>query len=210
MCRPEAATAFPQSYAASKPGDKSQLQRRSDSASALFVSRLLPIRLRCVLLRHNMTHNEHEQAQRRLEEARRAGVELVETAYRAQMAALDVVWKLVGGAPGDSSLPSEEPVTTAPVAPEPPPPPPPPPPAQRKRRPGGEVKEELRRIYTQLPETFGRADIHALLGYEPERAGLYRSLAEMSSKGALVIVKPALGRTPAVYRKIAAELPPDD
>jgi hypothetical protein len=153
-----------------------------------------------------MTHNEYEQARRRLEDSRRAGVELVETAYRAQMAALEMVWKLVGGAPGASSPPSEEPVTAAPAAPEPPPPPP----AQRKRRPGGEVKEELRRIYPQLPETFGRADIHALLGYEPERAGLYRSLAEMSSKGTLAVVRVALGRTPAVYRKIAAELPPDD
>jgi hypothetical protein len=152
-----------------------------------------------------MTHNEYEQAKRRLEESRRAGVELVETAYQAQMRSLEMVWNLLGG-PGDSPLPSEGPVTAAPAVAKSPPPPP----AQRKRRPGGEVKEELQRIYPQLPETFGRSDINALLGYEPERAGLYRILAELSTKGALVIVKPALGRTPAVYRKIAADFPPGD
>jgi hypothetical protein len=155
-----------------------------------------------------MTHNEYEQAKRRLEDSRRAGVELVETAYRAQMAALEVVWKLGGGAPGDPPLAVEMPEPPSPAAPEPPPPPPPQ--RQRKRRPGGEVNEELRRIYPQLPETFGRTDIHALLGYEPERASLYRVLGKLSAKGTLAIVQVALGRTPAVYRKLAAELPPDD
>ena len=159
--------------------------------------------LPCVLLRHNMTHNEYEHAKRRLEESRRAGVEMVEAAYRAQMAALEMVWRLVGGPPGDGPHAVEEPVPAAPVAPAPSPPPP----AERKRRPGGEVREELLRIYPQLPETFGRSDINALLGYEPERAGLYRILAELSAKGVLVIVKAALGRTPAIYRKVAAELP---
>ena len=58
------------------------------------------------------------------------------------------------------------------------------------------MKEELRRIYPQLPETFGRSGVNALLGYEPERAGLYRILAELDQKGTLVIAK--------------ADLPPDD
>jgi hypothetical protein len=150
-----------------------------------------------------MTHNEYEQAKSRLEESRRAGVELVESSYRAQMAALEMVWKLVGHPPGDAPQAAETPLPAAPVAPEPPPPPP----EERKRRAGGEVKEELRRIYPQLPETFGRADIHALLGYEPERAGLYRALQELSTKGGLALVRASLGRTPALYRKIAAELP---
>jgi hypothetical protein len=72
------------------------------------------------------------------------------------------------------------------------------------------MKEELRWIYPQLPETFGRRGANALLEYEPERAGLDRILAELDQKGTLVIAKIALGRTPAAYRKIAAELPPDD
>jgi hypothetical protein len=150
-----------------------------------------------------MTHNEYEQAKRRLEESRRAGVELVESSYRAQMAALEMVWKLMGGAPTDAPQAAETPAPAAPAATVPTPPPP----AERKRRAGGEVKEELRRIYPRLPETFGRADIHTLLGYEPERAGLYRALQDLSTTGALTLVRVSLGRTPALYRKIAAELP---
>jgi hypothetical protein len=71
------------------------------------------------------------------------------------------------------------------------------------------VEQELRRIYRQLPETFGRSDIHALLGYQPDRGALYRILAELSNQGDLVIERGAVGRTPAVYRKIAADLAPD-
>jgi len=72
------------------------------------------------------------------------------------------------------------------------------------------VTEEVRRIYPQLPEIFGRSDITALLGYTPERGSLYRLLASLSSKGSIFIESYTQGRTPAVYRKIAAELPSDD
>ena len=152
-----------------------------------------------------MIHNEYEQAKRRLEESRRAGVELVEIAYQAQMRSLEMVWNLLGrprrqlsplqGTRDGRSRRARANPSAAGAA---------------QATAGGEVEEELRRIYPQLPETFGRRDINALLGYEPERAGLYRILAELSTKGALVIVKPALGRTPAVYRKIAADFPPGD
>ena len=70
------------------------------------------------------------------------------------------------------------------------------------------MEQELRRIYRQLPETFGRSDIHALLGYEPDRGALYRILADLSKKGVLVLHKVSLGRRPAAYRKVAADLPP--
>jgi len=55
-----------------------------------------------------MTRNEYEQAQRRLEESRRAGVEMVETAYQAQMRSLEMVWNLLG-VPGDPSSPPRGP-----------------------------------------------------------------------------------------------------
>ena len=54
----------------------------------------------------------------------------------------------------------------------------------------------MKEIYPQLPETFGRSGVNALLGYEPKRAGLYLILAELDKKGTLVIAK--------------ADLPPDD
>jgi hypothetical protein len=126
----------------------------------------------------------------------------VETAYQAQMRALEMVWNLLAGA-ADTPLLSAAPATSAPTAAELAPPP-----APRNRRRAGEVEQELRRIYRQLPETFGRSDIHALLGYQPDRGALYRILAELSSQGALVIQEVSLGRRPATYRKIAADLPP--
>ncbi len=147
-----------------------------------------------------MTHNEYEQAKRRLEDSRRAGLDLVEAAYQAQMRALEMVWNLLAGAADTPLLTA----TSSPAAAAPAPPP-----APRNRRRSGEVEQELRRIYRQLPETFGRNDIHALLGYQPERGALYRILAELSTQGDLVIERAALGRTPAIYRKIAADLAPD-
>ena len=44
-----------------------------------------------------MTHDEYEQRKRRLEEELRAGVALLETAFRHQMRALQLVWAAVGG-----------------------------------------------------------------------------------------------------------------
>jgi hypothetical protein len=149
-----------------------------------------------------MTHNEYEQAKRRLEESRRAGVELVESAYQAQMRALEMVWSLLAGA-ADTPLLTAAPATSPPAAADPAPPPP-----QRQRHRTGDVEQELRRIYRQLPETFGRSDIHTLLGYEPDRGALYRILADLSTKGVLVIQEVSLGRRPAAYRKVAADLPP--
>jgi hypothetical protein len=49
-----------------------------------------------------------------------------------------------------------------------------------------------------------------LLGYTPERGALYRLLGSLSGKKLISIQSYTQGRTPAVYRKIAAELPADD
>ena len=44
-----------------------------------------------------MTHEEYEQRKRRLEEELRAGVALLETAFRHQIRALQLVWAAAGG-----------------------------------------------------------------------------------------------------------------
>jgi hypothetical protein len=69
-------------------------------------------------------------------------------------------------------------------------------------------RTELRGVYRQLPETFDRSDIHALLGYETDRGALYRILADLSRQGIVLIEKVSLGRRPATYRKLVANLPP--
>jgi hypothetical protein len=151
-----------------------------------------------------MTHNEYEQAKHRLEDSRRAGLDLVEAAYQAQLRALEMVRSLLTGA-ADSAAPllAAIPAPAPPAAANPAPPPPP-----RPQRKAGDVAAELRGIYRQLPETFGRSDIHALLGYEPDRGALYRILAALSRQGIVHIDEVSLGRRPATYRKLAPDLPP--
>jgi hypothetical protein len=151
-----------------------------------------------------MTHNEYEQAKSRLEEFRRAGLDLVEAAYQAQLRALEMVRSLLAGVAVDTSLlttaPPTSPATVAAPAPSSP---------SRRRQRAGDVAEDFRGIYGQLPEAFGRNDIHALLGYEPDRGALYRILAALSTKKVILIETFSVGRRPAAYRKLAADLPPD-
>ncbi|HEX4498792.1 MAG TPA: hypothetical protein VIE43_24145 [Thermoanaerobaculia bacterium] len=150
-----------------------------------------------------MTHNEYEQAKHRLEDSRRAGLDLVEAAYQSQLRALDMVRDLLAGT-ADVPLPTAPPAASPPAVEALAPPPPP-----RRQQRAGDVAGDFRRIYRQLPETFGRNDIHALLGYEPDRGALYRILAALSTRKVIFIETVSLGRRPAVYRKLAADLPPD-
>jgi hypothetical protein len=131
-----------------------------------------------------MTRDEFEHTQRRLEEARRAGLHLVETAYQAQMRALDMVWKL------QSDL-AEEPLLSPAPAPAADPPPP--------RR---DVREEVQRILADLPESFTSKDVCALLGYKPERSALYRALEDLRMRGAIVMARHALGPKGTAYRRL--------
>jgi len=73
-----------------------------------------------------MTHDEYEQRKRRLEEELRAGVALLETAFRHQIRALQLVWAAGGD---DVEIPSlvmalpeaSRLLPAAPVLPAPPP-----------------------------------------------------------------------------------------
>ena len=124
----------------------------------------------------------------------------MEAAYQSQLRALDMVRGLLAGAAATPLL-TEAPAPSSSAAQAPPPP--------RPRQRTGDVAEDFRRIYRQLPESFGRNDIHALLGYEPDRGALYRILAALSTNKVILIEEVSLGRRPAVYRKLAADLPPN-
>ncbi len=143
-----------------------------------------------------MTHNEYEQSKRRLEEARRAGVEMVEAAYQAQMRALEMVWMLQGGlAEGTpSSAGSGAP---APVAQEPPAPPP----ARPRKQSADEVDDDVRANLWRLPESFTRGDVCDVLGYEPDRGALYRSLKRLQEEGYLGVESKGSGQKATTYRK---------
>ena len=54
-----------------------------------------------------MTRDEYERRKQRIEEQLRAGIELMESAYRAQIRALDLVWMVQ--AEEDAEAPSPPP-----------------------------------------------------------------------------------------------------
>jgi hypothetical protein len=140
-----------------------------------------------------MTHDEYEQRKRRLEEELRAGVELLEAAYRHQLRALHLVLTAAG----------VEGVEIPPVAAAPPlaAPAPPAAPPQPVRRGPWELLDDVRNALAQVPETFDRNDVCRVLGYEPDRGSLYRTLLELEQDGILSVQHRGAGRLPTRYRR---------
>ncbi len=156
-----------------------------------------------------MTRNEYEQRNRRLEEELRAGVELLETAYRHQVRALQLVWAAAGGdveippsvmaafpggpasaAPAFQALPAASP--------------------QPARRGAWDLYNDVQDALDEAPEVFDRSDICRILGYEPNRGSLYRTLQELIRDGACVLEERGAGKVPARYRKIEPSEATDD
>jgi hypothetical protein len=150
------------------------------------------------MLAHTMTQAEYDHSKQRLEEQRRAGVELVERAYEAQMRALELVWMLQGGA-GSVALPAGA------MAPPPPAPSPPTPPEQPRVRKGPEVEDDVCARFSELPEVFTRRDVCRVLGYEPDRAVLHRVLKKLLRDGFTAVEFKGDGQRPAKYRKTGDE-----
>lgn len=152
-----------------------------------------------------MTRNQYEQHKQRLEEQLRTGIQLLETAYQAQVRALELVWMLQGEAGRGLVIP---------VAPEPAPapspakqetPPPLPPPSRPRRRGPGELEYDVRVALQRLPEPFTRRDICGALGYEPDRGSLYRVLQDLVREGSLRVESTGTGQIPTVYRQTGAQ-----
>ena len=152
-----------------------------------------------------MTRNQYEQHKRRLEEQLRAGIQLLENAYQAQVRALELVWMLQAEAGGQELFVSPQ------SAPAPPPPKAeaPLPPGRPRRRGAGELEDEVRAALPNLPETFTRRDFHEALGYEPDRGFLYRVLQGLVREGSLRIESVGTGQIPTAYRKIGVHDAPD-
>lgn len=144
-----------------------------------------------------MTRDEYERSKQRLAEQRRAGVELVETAYQAQVRALDLIWMLQGeGAGGPpAALFSPTPAAPAPAQPEPLSPDSPQP------RSAPEVDDDVRAALSRLPERFTRRDVCEALGYPPERGALYRALRQLVQEALLEVETLGIGRRATIYRK---------
>ena len=117
------------------------------------------------------------------------------------MRALELVWMLQGGA---ATLP----LPAAAVAAAPPPPAPLPPPVSPQRprhKLGAEVMEDALARLPELPEVFTQLDLCEALGYQPDRAVLYRVLRTLLRDEALLVESYGFRRRPTKYRKAGAE-----
>jgi hypothetical protein len=142
-----------------------------------------------------MTRDEYERHKRRLEEELRAGVELLEAAYRYQLRALELVWAATDGDGAAIPPPVVLPATLEPGAPPPAAPPRP------GRRRAGELLEAVRAALAQVPEAFDRNDVCEALGYDPGRGSLYRVLQDLEEEGALIVQSLGGGKVPTTYKK---------
>jgi len=139
-----------------------------------------------------MTRDEYERRKQRIEEQLRAGIELMESAYRAQIRALDLVWMVQ--AEEDAQAPPAFPAQAQAPSPDKP-----------RRRSAPEVDDDVHEAFSRLPETFTRRDVCEALGYEPDRGALYRSLQLLTRSGALRIESPGGGQRATIYRKTGAD-----
>jgi hypothetical protein len=93
------------------------------------------------------------------------------------------------------------PAATAPAASAPAVPAPPAAPPQPIRRGPWELLDDVRNALAEVPETFDRNDICRVLGYEPDRGSLYRTLLELENDGILSVQHRGAGRLPTRYRR---------
>ncbi|HEX4963748.1 MAG TPA: hypothetical protein VF173_23175 [Thermoanaerobaculia bacterium] len=144
-----------------------------------------------------MTRDEYERRMRHLEEERRASVELLDTAYRLQIRALQLVWAMTNGE-GSENLPlvMALPAATAPAPAAATAAPPP-----VARRGAWVLYEEVRKALAEVPQVFDRNDVCKALGYAPDRGSLYRVLQTLKDEGILALEQWGSGKTPSRYRK---------
>jgi hypothetical protein len=149
-----------------------------------------------------MTREQYEQRKRRLEEQLQAGIQLLESAHQVQIRALDLVWMLQAEESAEvvrtEAVAAPSPAATAP------------PPAPPRRRMPGEVTEDILAALPGLPDTFTRGDVCDALGYEPDRALLYRILQDLRREGRLGIQSLGAGQRATIYRRIDPSDSPED
>lgn len=141
-----------------------------------------------------MRHEEYLQHKRDLEERHRAGIELLEAAYQAEMQALETL-RAASGARSQTARPQTA-VAAAPA----------PSPAGKPvviRHAPGELAEQVLAALPHLPETFDKNDLGQILTGTPNRASLYRVLQQLVDEGVLAQIEFGSGRRVSTYRKTA-------
>lgn len=142
-----------------------------------------------------MTRDEYERARLRILAERKAALELMETAYDAQLRALELVWTTHGQGSFTPAILRQ--------VPEPAPPPAPAPPLSRRAsRPSPEeLENRILEALDRLPDPFDRNDIGKALGIPLDRGLLYRALSRLTRDGLLQVLNRGRGRSAARYRR---------
>jgi hypothetical protein len=137
-----------------------------------------------------MTRNEYERRRQQLDEELRAGIQLLESAHRLQVGALDLVWRTWSGEgvqPAAAMEPSAPAGSAGPVP---------------SARGLVEIRNDLPGVLERLPRVFDRRDVCRVLGYEPKRSSLYKALLELVGEGVLALEESGGGQVPSRYRRL--------
>jgi hypothetical protein len=149
-----------------------------------------------------MPRDDFERYRKRLEEQLRADIGLLYKGYLAKLRAYQAVDRLRGevevALPPVPAIVLHLPAAPSAAARRGTPPPPQPP----QRSGSHAVLEALEAALPRLPEEFDRADVLAVLDFEPRRSTLVEALNTLEREGVLLRTREAAGRHPAQFRKI--------
>jgi hypothetical protein len=113
----------------------------------------------------------------------RAAIELLESAHRLQVRALELTWTMLSqeSAAPAAALPAEPKVEDS--------------------------EGDLLTVISRCPDVFDRNDVCRQLGFEPERSTLYRALQALVADGVLTIHERGMGRVPTPLRETRIGFP---
>jgi hypothetical protein len=149
-----------------------------------------------------MHRNDYEQKRQSLDRQLDAGIELLRSAHRTQVRALDLLWMMSpeNTEPQTALLELIQPAEVAPRLPSPPSLQAPP--ARKRSRPGEALAKVISAL-ALLPEVFDRRDLVAVLEPPIERTTLTRTIETLCYEGSLGIEGERPGFTPTRFRKLA-------
>jgi hypothetical protein len=147
-----------------------------------------------------MRFDEYQERKRVLEEQLQADLELIRSAHRTKLQALELLWlssaerEAAGSTPPEPQEPPRresqgQNETQAPLE------------TQRTRRTGS-AEDEVEDVLPVLPDLFDKDDVIRALGWEPHRATLQRALNRLRIGKQITIEIRGEGRRPTRYRKV--------
>ena len=149
-----------------------------------------------------MTEEEYAERRRALEQELQRDLALIHAAHAARVRSLDSLRRLAleGNESEIVSAPGKEEQgrtgtmgETGPPAPAT---------ARKPASPPGAFLNDLRAVFSQLPEVFDKKDVVRLVGYEPTHSTFHRALTRLQDEGSVAIEDYSEGGMHTTYRKL--------